>query len=503
MTKHKELSLLQQALFEEKRLAFEERLAAAGRSTLYSDQLSIILPSLKLREKQKNYIDARQFTKYLKGGFQSGKTTSFAANSVLLAYINADKSQVLTISTTQANIQVVYGKKLEELLNADEIPFKSKMIKDSIMETTIYFPENKIGTIISGSGEAINSWIGLTAAATGIDEPFRQPERVYRDGISRASDGNAVLNQIFMAGTPEPETQEWGEDITELEEFSDEKIFVTTMSTWENRENLAPGYIENLMSQYDSETARNYIDGIATSKKGGKMYYMFDPVKNVIEDTEYIIDTRAKSKLLIVYDFNFNPMTALIFLLLPGKAILMEDFKMEASNTWDLTHSIIAWLKENTEPANTSLLITGDRTAIKRDTRGHEQYNPVFNDYQIIQKVFRESHIKWMAFNMRIPSQNPDLVDRVQWVNAALEQRLVSIKKRCKDTIDDLKFVKASKGSGGFKKDKSNPARTHHSDNFDYGLWIMRSMGIFPVYVPHDNSSGSRTVYSDPRRSSI
>ena len=490
------IALIDQAKMEKKKLDLNKRVSKAEKSKTNFDRLHTILPTfLSLPPgKQENFINAKQFYKYCVGGFRSGKTEVLGAGLIWLAFENRPVPG-LVISPTMTNVQMVVQEKLERLCERNGIGYEVFPSRYSgVIEFVMFFGNDKKdrGKILMSSPEAINSWIGLTVGFGGVDEPFRIKEDVIDAVASRVSDGGAKIPCIMFSGTPEPDLQNWGTDIVEIGEENSKERFVTRLSTRDNFHNRK-GYVEDLLKKYDSATARNYIDGIPTLKKGDKVYYMFSEERNMVK--ERALNPKDRHSLMVIYDFNVNPMTALIGKIGKGYGEIIKDFLIESSNTWDITESILAYLNDF-EKQNVSLIITGDRTSLKRDTRSHSVFNPVFDDYHIIRRMFDKAG--W-SYHMTLPDVNPEVRDRVQWVNNLFEKGLLRVWAGCTYVKEDMKFVVSKKGVNNFEKDKSkNPMRTHISDCVDYFAVLLRRMGI--VGVDEELMRKEDVVYRDPRR---
>ena len=490
-----QLSILQQALFEEKKLQFSKRLKKSGKQS-YSDQMKIILPNYKPMYKQQKFIDWKAYINWIIGGFQSGKTEGFAAKMIWLSEVNAPYPGLI-ISPTATNSEVVMLRKLKKLFLENDIAFHVKRLS-GLIEVSIFFGPDKTGTLFLGSGESTAPWIGMTVAFAGMDEPFRQSESTNIDMISRVSEPNAVLPMINYSGTAEPDTQDWGEDIIDAgEEYTDNRS-VTLLSTRDNIY-LRPGYVKSLEDNMDSEQQRNYISGIATSRKGGKMYYMYDDNYNKIPSENFKIDKNIQNIILLIYDFNVNPMSAAEFLIRTPELIEVDEYKLTRSNTWDLTEVAIQRLLERySVPGerrpmqNTHLIISGDMTSQKGDTRNTD---PNFNDYTIVGQLFSKAGI---SYHMELTPSNPLVQPRVTLVNNLFEKRFLKILSHCTESIEDMKYVKQKKGVEGFKKDKSNSKRTHMSDIIDYAAILAKRMGTFPLQEISENREGNMS-FGDER----
>lgn len=496
------LSLEQQLILEEKRIAFDERNKIQfGQELSYYEQLRILLPTFESLPPgtQAKFINAKQTIKYLIGGFQSGKTETAAALAIWLSYINRPYYGI-SVSLNFDNAKVIMFVKIKELCNKNGIRFDYTM-HTSMVEVNFYFgdKDEDIGKIFLVSGQAKDAWIGMSAAFGLMDEPFRQSEDVDRDMVSRVSNINAVLSLIIYSGTPEPDVQEWGieivEDVAE-NDINDEHVFATRLSTRDNNK-VREGYVQTLELKYDSDTAKTYIDGVYISLKGGKLYHKFDDKINLVPTISFIIKPEDYNRVLITYDFNVNPMTAIEFLIRAPEVYITEDYKIETSDTWELTDNIIYRLRKKYNVDKLQLYITGDRTALKQNTMSNPIYNPNFDDYDIIAKIFRREKIRNSMF---IPEHNPDVQQRIQLVNNVFDKKYLWILDHCKDVREDLRYVKQKVGSPGFVKDKTkNKMRTHLSDNVDYGVWFaMAVLGVFPRYDAGESFEEDAPLYLNP-----
>ena len=493
----KGLNIVEQAKLERVKLDFSKRLDKAKKSGSYFKRLQALMPTFKSLPpgKQENFINAKQLYKYAVGGFRSGKTEVLGAGLTWLAFENRPVAGMI-LSPTMTSVQLIVKKKFEELCEKNGIGYEVYPSKYSgVIEFHFLFGTKKEdkGIIYLTSEDAMGSWIGMTVGFGGMDEPFRMKKETNDAFISRISDGKAKLPMIMYSGTPEPELQNWGIDIVEKGEENSSERFITRLSTRDNNFNRK-GYVEGLLKIYDTATARNYIDGIPTLRRGDRIYYMYQDERNMIPEIE--IKKKELNKVMVVYDFNVNPMTATEWILREKEFVIVNDYMLESSNTWDLTETILASLERKYDKKNISLIVTGDRTSLKRDTRAHPIYNPIYNDYTIIKRMFDSAGWK---YHMVLPDVNPDVRDRCQWVNNLLEKGYLKITQNCSHVRDDFRFVTAKKGIQGFEKDKSkDPNRTHISDTVDYGAILIKRMGFMELF--EDLGMRNEVTFSDPRR---
>ena len=112
------------------------------------------------------------------------------------------------------------------------------------------------------------------------------------------------------------------------------------------------------------------------------------------------------------------------------------------------------------------LHLYGDATGRGRDTAASR------TDWQIVHDFFKR---QFCQISRKVPSSNPPVKDRINCVNAILrnqagEQRLL-IDPKCEELILDLERVRWKNDSNGntlTEIDKTDPARTHVSDELGY-----------------------------------
>jgi len=497
------LSLKQQLLLKRKNLEYKKRLKAAdGRELTNYESIRTIIPFFESLPpgKQERWLNSFAPVKFLIGGFRSGKTETFAVWSIYLSKVNAPLPGLI-ISPTATNAQMVVIQKFIEISDKAGLRYEYYPSRFAgVFEFKIFFGTNKneVGTIYCSSAESLNSWIGMTVAFGGMDEPFLMDEDVSNKLLSRVSAPGTKLFSFYGSGTPEPDKQNWGIDIIEKMEEDTADRFITRISTRDNKF-IPATYIPTMEKKLDADQIRNYIDGIATVRKGDKVYYKYDESVNLFPADKFEINKNQTQQVLVVYDFNVNPMTAIELVIRDKTLYITEDYKLSSSNTWELTEVIINRLKLKYDVNNIHLTITGDRTSLKQNTLSDAYYNPIYNDYQIIQNLFNKAGIKYSMF---LPERNPDVRDRTLWVNNLLEKKYLMVLSNCIHVREDLKFVVSKKGVEGFRKDKTkNAERTHLSDCVDYACWFVRNLGIYGDETDESGIYKQELSYLDPRRS--
>lgn len=465
------LSLLDQALLEEKRLEVQIRSQRLKRKLNFYETLKNLLPSYVPRPKQKLFHQSSAREKGIKGGYGSGKTMAFCAEAITLAFINKPLWIVLSSPSFDNALEAV----LPHLKDfCERNGYNYNFIKDS-GHFEIMFGENKKD---KGNIYLIGQkfYKGPNIAAVGLDEPFSQKKEIFDNLIARVRHPLAKRHQVFWAGTPEPDTMQWGYSYFENEHNS-QKLFTITIPTEDNIY-LPPEYIQNLKDKYDAKQQEVYLCGKYISLSQGKVYYMFDRSRNVITN-----GTEKPKEIIISFDFNVDPMCAVEIVIRNQIRIQTDEYIIHSSNTAELCSVIIDRLKRKYRFKGLSLIVTGDASGRSKKTSSFGK-----SDYMIIKEWFDKSGYD---FTITVPEENPPVRDRVNYVNKLFETKRFSITPECMYSIRDRELVGWKNNADGFLIDKSKKDLTHLSDAADYGLWNTR--------VITDTNNNEQTIYMGRR----
>lgn len=450
----KKLTLLEQAEAYQKELLLKERFSKVDKIKSRSDLLEVLLPNYKPLPKQLLFHKSKAFEKGIKGGYGSGKTMALCAEAIVLAYINAPVPVLLVSQSYDAALSVL-SPTLQSLCDTNKLHYD-------------FYP-SKGEFIINIGGKNMTIWLaggdepkflkGMNVASAGIDEPFVQKKETYEVVLSRVRDSKSVLLELFWAGTPEPTRMSWGHDYF-LKESNSKDLFTITMPTRENI-NLSADYVKGLTKKFDSKMQEVYLEGkYLRLTSAESVYYAFDP-KQHITNKNFIFD-----KYILSFDFNVNPMCAVLIGIKDNLRVQIDEFVLSKSNTSELCDLIIdKFLQSRYIPA---LIITGDASGRKTTSNSSG-----VSDYLIIKNKFDAAGIEHY---ISVPLQNPFVRDRVNYVNNLFEKNQFLINEKCKLSIKDRELVTWKPGGDKFIIDKSNPELTHLSDAADYGLWLSRRL---------------------------
>lgn len=207
--------------------------------------------------------------------------------------------------------------------------------------------------------------------------------------------------------------------------------------------------IENTM---DEKTADQEIRGLFVDLTERKFLYAFDEKKHVIPEYK----PNPHLPILISWDFNKSPMTALICQTVDlWTSYAFDEIEMSDGSTPEVCELILAkyqnWIY--------NMEITGDATGANRSAmvKGN------LNNYRIIKTALMLSEYQLEG----VPKHNMAHSDSRVLCNSVLQNARIFITQNCQKTINDLHAGNVDE-FGELIKDKVNPL--HHFDTFRY--WI-------------------------------
>ena len=222
---------------------------------------------------------------------------------------------------------------------------------------------------------------------------------------------------------------------------------------------------------FDAKTKEVYMMGKYMSLSQGKVYYGFDRQKNVISIDDVDLKLGNIIELIISFDFNIDPMTAVEVFIDKNtrNRYQTDEYLIHSSNTDELCESIINNLTDKYDTDRLSLIVTGDASGRSKKSSSYGK-----SDFMIIKDWFSRSGIK---YTFAVPNENPPVRDRVNYTNKLFEQKRFFICEHCNWSIRDRELVgwkRSSVNLDGFHIDKSKKDLSHLSDAGDYSLWNTR-----------------------------
>lgn len=455
------LTLLEQALNEEKKLLIDAKRTKPGKKGM-PDILKMLLPNYEPNELMKEWHAARQLEKGIKGGVRSGKTYGLAVNAIVLSYINRPYIH-LSLCPTWDNVVETVVPALEELCVENGLSHEWLESKGTFK---IFHGNEKkeTATILLVSAESF--FKGITAASGDCNEPFSIPKKIVLVWRERISHPKAKRREAAWGGTAEPDKMNWGFEYYEKEKINTKDMFVTTVPTYANK-HLSKKYIAELEGMYDTKMREVYMLGKHVNLIQAPAYHQFDLDRNVNANEKVHRMGRGIRTIILSFDFNVNPMCCAEITKFGRVYIQTAEYKLDNSNTAKMCEFVIDSLDirfSKEEKKRISLIITGDASGRQRKTSAFK------TDYMIIKEAFEHSGY---TFSLYVPAENPRVRDRVNIVNQLLEVKRFMIDKSCKYSINDRGLVQWKESAEGFVLDKSKQDRTHMSDAADYGLMLV------------------------------
>jgi hypothetical protein len=226
--------------------------------------------------------------------------------------------------------------------------------------------------------------------------------------------------------------------------------------------NVALQEIESATHELDAQTYRQEFEASFENLTAGLVYHAFDRTKNV-EAIAY----DPQLPLFWSLDFNVNPMCSVIGQRNGDSVSILAELALADSNTWAACEAFITRIMQFGRISHLMWVdIYGDATGEGRHSSSSR------TDWQIVRDFFKKHPYE---IKLHVPRSNPRLKDRVNCVNAMLQnharERRLRIAPACKELILDLERVHWKSDSNGNTVsdiDKSDPLRSHVSDALGY-----------------------------------
>lgn len=393
-------------------------------------------------------------SKYLMlyGGAGSGKSV-FAAQKILVRLLSKCKHRFLCVRKVAKTIRNSQFKLFKDII--------SDKFNDGKNSLSSFFDikENEMNIVCRNGNEIISAGVddveklksitGITGiwieeATELTQEEFNQIDLRLRGETDEYKQMLLTFNPVYIG--------HWLNQI----KLDDCTRFKTT---YLDNSFIDPDYKLKLDAlKYQDENYYNIyaLGNWGSVKNAERVYYHFN---------RHLLDTGSigigvDNEIIISFDFNVNPMCAVLMILADGIYIQTKEWKVNNSNTEEVAELVAEYLDQC--GIVSSVILTGDASGRAKGTKGY------MSDYEIIQKVFHRAEIK---YHIRIPASNPPVRDRINYVNKLFQTEKFLINETCIHSIQDRELITWKKGAEGFHIDKSDPELTHLSDAADYALW--------------------------------
>jgi hypothetical protein len=213
----------------------------------------------------------------------------------------------------------------------------------------------------------------------------------------------------------------------------DQPNWATFQYTTEEGGNVAREELESATHELDERTYRQEFQASFENLTAGMVYYAFDRTRNV-EPWRY----NPRIPLFWSLDFNINPMCSVIGQRDGDYVYVLDELALPDSNTSAACDAFLRRIARwsSLSPYTTHIHIYGDATGRGRHTTSSR------TDWQIVRDYFNRYPY---TVDIRVPSSNPPVKDRVNCVNAMLHnqagERRLLVDPGCKQLIEDFERV--------------------------------------------------------------
>lgn len=367
---------------------------------------------------QIKYLDDKTRHRFLLTGRRGGKTRGLLEDLLESCPAMPAHSDIFFIGPTNAGAKELLWDALENRL--DELNWR---YKPRIAEQCFYLARGRKIYIIGA--EKIRRVRGhrlwrayldeLAFFSTPLDEVWKAVRPTLTDFRGRAT----VATTPAGKGTP---AYEFFLDILEKPEQ-------WSYHYWRTLDNpfIDPKEIDEARRELDERSFKQEYEASWESFEG-LAYYSFNenthikPCKEIIEGLGFLD---------ILFDFNVNPTSLIVAQELADRIQCKREYSLKNSST---PATVQAFCHDHDQlKTKMTIRIFGDSTGNnRRSTTG-------LSDYHYVEEILREHGFN---FQRLVPGVNPNIIDRVNWVNGWLKnvkgESRVEIDPQCRELIKDL-----------------------------------------------------------------
>ena len=375
------------------------------------------------------------------GGFGCGKTRSIPLRWVKLCDWRARTQRV---KTRMMIVEPTYQMVRDVLVPEMNAFFSSNNIKASYHKSTHDYTITLRGhqfTAMLRSADNPSSLTGKTVTDAIIDEfdkirSISDQRDVWVETVARirqAEHGTAAV-------VTTPEGFKYTHELW-IERNNANPLFQIIKAKTKDNHFLPADYIENLIAQYDSQLAKQYLEGEFVNLSNSLAYYCFNRGIHVIQTGH-----RTDHPIFVGIDFNVNPMTAVVLQLDGDGYRAVAEYWIPNSNTRALSQLLASDWRGH------QITVCPDMTGGARKTSAD------MTDLQILG-----------SFGFQIMgSRNITERARLNIVNNVLDKKRLLVGAQCKHLVNDLEKV-TTNDYGQVAKEKDSKL-THISDALGYAL---------------------------------
>ena len=327
------------------------------------------------------------------GGYGSGKTQAAACKAIKLAAMNKGSAGAL-LSPTHGMLMQTLIPTFEDTLLSMGVNYTYKATPSPMFIINWKTGKSKI---YCRAAENYRRLASLNLAWAIVDECDLIPKDIgmlmWKMLKSRLREGN--FRQLCATSTPE------GYNLLHeiFEKHDNEERFYHKASTYENY-HLPDDYIPGLLADYSPAEIRAYLNGEFTNLQSGTVYHCFDRTNSHSDKTVESFKTASTIPVLhIGVDFNVGKTCGIVGVLDDKETMYIVDEFTHLRDTEQLINAINARYPEH------NIFIYPDSSGKSQQTA------TTLTDIAILKEAFG-------SYNVRYPSKNPKILNRVKAVNA-------------------------------------------------------------------------------------
>lgn len=239
--------------------------------------------------------------------------------------------------------------------------------------------------------------------------------------------------------------------LKKLSEKKDPSIKFIQGTSYDNQANLPDGYIEKLTGSLDDLTLKREVFGELAMDNTNRFITNFNPGRHLAE-----LEIAPNLPLYLSFDFNMNPMTAILAQHTYNKIYIIREFRQMTSDA-----EVFAEYIRKQLPRTRNIFISGDASA-----------NKSINAYKMIARILGLS-----KSNIKVLKKNPfHFKSRILCNSLFSKHPELLIDQRCKYLIEDIERVQfVQHPDKVLQIDKSDQSLTHLLDCMRYYFQVYHS----------------------------
>ncbi|MDJ0730669.1 MAG: terminase family protein [Crocosphaera sp.] len=314
-----------------------------------------------------------------------------------------------------------------------------------------------------------------------LDEWFRVPRKsAWEALVTRLSIPIEKPSMLLTSTINTDNPYNWVYDLFDDPDrpIEQQKAYISlTGSTYENRHNLAKGYIEGLKVSLTPELFKIEVLGEYTPITEGKIFKYFNRL-----DHCFPLNLDPNYSIYLSLDFNHDPMTAIAGQWIDGELLIIKEWFLRNSDSFQMGDTLAKWLAEcelivhRQAQVLPKIYLHGDATGNSKTANSKSSNWQIINDKL---KQFKPSRIYGKT--------NPSVSDSINSLNCAFNSNRIGIDSNCKELTKDLESLQYN-DKGEIDK-KQDLLRSHLADCLRYLSWH-----LMPIVTSGTSYQSAKTI---------